>query len=127
MGTELKAQILDLLNYPKEMQTKKSLVYRYTVHTPQEHMKKILLDKKEDRLDTLRKVFGIDKYQKIKENALLYAKFIKDEINFLKAQILDLDDKIGIYHIKNEKIIALEDEVKQILPKISEAKFNMEN
>jgi len=127
MGTELKAQILDLLNYPKDMQTKKSLVYRYTVYTPQEHMKKILMDKKEDRLDTLRKVFGIDKYQKIKENALIYAKYLKDEITFLRAQILDLDDKLGIYHLKNEKIVVLENEVKQILPKISEVKLNLEN
>ncbi len=127
MGTELKAQILDLLNYPKDMQSKKSLVYRYTVYTPQEHMKKILLDKKEDRLDTLRKVFGIDKYQKIKENAIIYAKSIKDEINFLKAQILDLDAKLEMYRAKNEKVIALENEIKEILPKLSETKKELEN
>ena len=42
-ANELKLAILDLLKYPKEMLTKKSLVYRYTVYTPQEEMKQILI------------------------------------------------------------------------------------
>ena len=40
---ELKQRILQLLNYPPDMLTKKSLIYRYTVYTPQEEMKLILL------------------------------------------------------------------------------------
>ena len=37
---ELKAKILDILGYPEELITKsKSLIYRYTVYTPQEDMK----------------------------------------------------------------------------------------
>src|SRR3989344_3758194 len=64
---ELKQDILGLLNYPKELLTKhKSLIYRYTVYTPQEEMKSILLGEKDTRLDTLRKVFDIDKYKRIK-------------------------------------------------------------
>ncbi|MBU3941276.1 MAG: SMC family ATPase, partial [Nanoarchaeota archaeon] len=65
-AVELKQVILDLLNYPKELLTKsKSLIYRYTVYTPQEEMKHILMGDKEIRIDTLRKVFGIDKYKRI--------------------------------------------------------------
>ena len=45
-AVELKSDILDILNYPKELLTKKNLVYRYTVYTPQESMKQILLDNK---------------------------------------------------------------------------------
>ena len=64
---ELKQAILELLNYPKELLTRsKSLIYRYTVYTPQEEMKSILLGDKDIRLDTLRKVFDIDKYKRIK-------------------------------------------------------------
>src|SRR3989344_9022661 len=66
---ELKEIILNLLNYPKEMLTRKSLVYRYSVYTPQEEMKHILLGDKDLRLDTLRKVFDIDKYKRIRENS----------------------------------------------------------
>ena len=59
---ELKAVILDLLGYPKELVTKsKDLIYRYTVYTPQEDMKQIIVDEEEGRIDTIRSVFGIDK------------------------------------------------------------------
>ena len=41
---ELKASVISLLGYPKELITKVSdLIYRYTVYTPQEEMKNILL------------------------------------------------------------------------------------
>jgi exonuclease SbcC len=64
---ELKQRIIELLNYPPELLTKtKSLVYNYTVYTPQEKMKEILLSSKEHRLEILRKVFGIDKYKRVR-------------------------------------------------------------
>ncbi len=44
---ELKQRVLELLNYPSELLTKsKSMVYHYTVYSPQEKMKEILLSKK---------------------------------------------------------------------------------
>ena len=58
---ELKERVLSLLKYPKDLLMKrKSLIYRYTVYTPQEEMKSILLGDKDYRLETLRKVFGIE-------------------------------------------------------------------
>src|SRR3989344_1452130 len=77
-ATELKQSILTLLNYPEELLTKsKSLIYRYTVYTPQEEMKTILQGDKDYRLDTLRRVFGIDKYKRLKENAEVVMSYIK--------------------------------------------------
>ncbi len=80
-ATELRARILNLLNYPKELLAKsKDLIYRYTVYTPQEEMKAILLGDKDSRLDTLRKVFGIDKYKRITENSDIFLKSLKNKI-----------------------------------------------
>ena len=77
---ELKQRILELLNYPKDLLTKsKSMIFRYTVYTPQEEMKHILLCDPEERLDTLRKVFGIDKYKRISENASVVVSKIKEK------------------------------------------------
>ena len=46
---ELKDYVLGLLNYPKGLLTKrKNLIYRYTVYTPQEEMKAILVGEKDD-------------------------------------------------------------------------------
>lgn len=76
---ELKQKILELLNYPKELLTKnKPMIYRYTVYTPQEEMKNILFSDPEERLDTLRKVFGIDKYKRIIENAYVVVSRMKE-------------------------------------------------
>ena len=71
-AVELKAIVLELLGFPQDLVSKgKDLVYRYTVYTPQEQMKEILTSDVESRLDTLRRVFGIDKYKRIRENTLI--------------------------------------------------------
>ncbi|MDO8628823.1 MAG: AAA family ATPase [Nanoarchaeota archaeon] len=90
-ATELKQNIIDLLNYPKELLKKsKNLIYRYTVYTPQEAMKHILLTDAEERIDILRKVFGIDKYKKIQENTLIVISKIKDKRKTNQAKTEDL-------------------------------------
>ncbi|MBW3015985.1 SMC family ATPase, partial [Candidatus Woesearchaeota archaeon] len=92
--TELKSHILDLLGYPPELLTKgKNLVYRYTVYTPQEDMKKILLEEKEQRVAILRKVFGIDKYEKITTNAGTYTKTLREKQRAFNAALSDYEEK----------------------------------
>ncbi len=89
---ELKSKILALFGYPEELLNKNaSVIYRYTVYTPQEDMKKILFESSEDRLDILRKIFNIDKYKRIRENALTYAKELRNTKKLLEVKIQDLD------------------------------------
>lgn len=77
-AVEIKQFVINLLNYPKEYLTKsKYFIYNYTIYTPQEDMKQILLGEREYRLDTIRKVFGIDRYQRIKENSKILTDFLK--------------------------------------------------
>ena len=57
--TELKSQVLELLNYPKEFSKKQNLLYKFTVYTPQEEMKQIILKDSETRINTLRHNFRI--------------------------------------------------------------------
>lgn len=91
---ELKQAILNLLNYPAELLMKsKPLIYRYTVYTPQEEMKRILLEDRDSRLDILRRVFGIDKYKRVNENSDILISFLKDKIKEGNIKILDLEDK----------------------------------
>lgn len=77
--TELKSKILDLLNYPKEFSKKQNLLYKFTVYTPQEEMKEIILEDPELRINTLRHIFGIDKYKRILENTSLLLSKIREE------------------------------------------------
>ncbi len=92
--TELKNRIYTILNYPLEQINKRPLIYKYTVYTPQEEMKLILLGGKDSRIETLRKVFNIDKYQRIKENSKIVISAIKEKRKQLIGSIEDLDEKI---------------------------------
>ncbi|MFH1316439.1 MAG: AAA family ATPase [Candidatus Woesearchaeota archaeon] len=112
-ASELRSDILNLLGYPKELLTKsKDLIYRYTVYTPQEAMKQIITGGKEERLETLRKVFGIDKYKKIRENAIIAIKDIKDKSKIYEDRIKDLDEKIHNKKLKKNEIKEIEVRIK---------------
>lgn len=122
-ATEITAKILEFLGYPPELvRKKKSRIYRYTVYTPQEQMKQILLFDKEIRYDTLRKVFGIDKYQRIKENADEVRREVKSRRRELESLIQSLGDvekeKKGEEEKKGEK----EKNLKEIKGKVSQRK-----
>jgi DNA repair protein SbcC/Rad50 len=93
-AVELKARIYGIMGYPGSLLSKsKDLIYRYTVYTPQEQMKQILSEDRDTRLDTLRRVFGIDKYKRIRENALEYIKELKSRRKELEGKAYDLDEK----------------------------------
>lgn len=91
---ELKTKIIGLLGYPQELVSKsKSLVYRYTVYTPQEQMKQILFEDREQRLDILRRVFGIDKYRRISENSQILLRAMKEKSKELEGRVFGIDEK----------------------------------
>lgn len=91
---ELKSMVLELLGYPPQLLTKsKSLIYRYTVYTPQEEMKQILMEKSEYRVDTLRRIFQIDKYKRIRENTQIIIKTLRQKQNLFLGITQDLVEK----------------------------------
>jgi len=85
--TELKTKILDLLKYPSDFVKKNNLLYKYTVYTPQENLKQIILEDSETRFSVLRYIFGVDKYKRIRENLSLMNIRLKDEIKILQAEV----------------------------------------
>lgn len=92
-ANELKARIIYILGYPEALLTKtKGFVFRYTVYTPQEEMKQILFENDQSRLDALRAVFGVDRYQLIQENATTVAKALRDDKRFLTGQLADEEE-----------------------------------
>jgi exonuclease SbcC len=100
---ELKYIVLELLNYPKEFSKKQNLLYKFTVYTPQEEMKQIILQDSETRINTLRHIFGIEKYKKILENASILTSKIREEKRVKEGVILNLDeDKINLLAKENE-------------------------
>jgi len=105
--SEMKDKVLSILNYPKEFVKKSNLLYKFTVYTPQEEMKSIIQERPEIRLDTLRHIFGIDRYKRIKENSQIFLQKIKEmvkvkevlssELNLLKEKLnFENDKKISV-------------------------------
>lgn len=124
---DLKAKILELLNYPQSMlKSKTNLLYRFTIYTPQEEMKQILLEKAEERINTLRKIFGIDKYKNIISNMDIVSSKVKEQIKIKEAKIEDLDikkqEKKNLETQKDSEEIQL----KNLLPLIEVMAFDIE-
>ena len=89
--TELKSKVLEILNYPKELSKKQNLLYKFTVYTPQEEMKQIITEDKETRLNTLRQVFGVDKYKRILENVGVVRLKLREERRLFEGVTSSLD------------------------------------
>ncbi len=110
--TEIKAKILGLLNYPAEFAKKTNLLYKFTVYTPQEEMKQIILEPRDVRLNTLRHVFGIDKYKRIQENVGLLCSKLRERIRINEALLQDLDGIKEDLIVKEKDLIGLRGEEK---------------
>jgi len=89
MPTELRARVLEIFGYPE---TRNNL-FRYTVYCPQEQMKHILFYP-EERLNTLRKIFDIEKYGKIRENSKFLITELRAVRRGLEEYTKDLDEKV---------------------------------
>ncbi len=130
--TELKNRILELLDYPKEFSKKQNILYKFTVYTPQEEMKQIILQDSETRLNTLRHVFGIDKYKTVLENTAILASKIREEKRikqgFTEALELDKQDiisKENELESKQKSLVLIEEDLllkKENRKKIEEEK-----
>ena len=91
---ELKERILEILNFKEPADPKaQSVIYRYAVYTPQEEMKVILTRTPKERIQTLRKAFGLEDYKIASDNASELAGQVRGNINRLDGQIKDLEDK----------------------------------
>ncbi len=90
--TEIKDRVLQLLKYPSEFSKKTNLLYKFTVYTPQEEMKQIILESSETRLNTLRYIFGIDKYKRVAENIDTFASKLREDIKNKEGQLENLEE-----------------------------------
>lgn len=119
---ELKQKIISLLGYPQESLAKKSLIYHFTTYTPQDEMKQILNEEPEQRISIIRKIFGIDKYERIVENSSLFARFLRESKKEMQGRIIDLDSKKSeLTKINEEKENLLKKE-KEIHEKLNVSK-----
>ncbi len=134
--TELKNKVLEILQYPSEFSKKQNLLYKFTVYTPQEEMKQIILQDPESRINTLRHIFGIDKYKKIIENTSIVISKIRNEkrvkealISNIEAEKKEIEEKERRLEEKNQETKKSEielEEKKQITKEAEKEKQEIE-
>lgn len=73
-ATELRQQVIDLLGFPDNPSPQAhSDLWRWAVYVPQERMRDILGARPQDRLETVRKALGVERYRTAAENAQEFA------------------------------------------------------
>ncbi len=89
--SEMKPAVLQILSFKEPPNPRsQSIIYRYAVFTPQEEMKKILEERSEERLQTLRKAFGVEEYRIARDNSAIVLKDLREEAKFLEGQTAEL-------------------------------------
>ena len=69
-ATELRQQVIELLGFPDNPSPQAhSDLWRWAVYVPQERMRDILGARPQDRLETVRKALGVERYRTAAENA----------------------------------------------------------
>jgi DNA repair protein SbcC/Rad50 len=112
--SEMKPAILKILGFNEpEGARNTSVIYRYAVFTPQEEMKAVLNEKPDERLQTLRKVFGVEEYKSARDNAKTYSSQIKKKCEYLRGSTRGLEE--------DEKVVEELGEEKKELQKIVES------
>ena len=108
---EMNSFIVDLLKFPKSFVSRnKNLVYRHTIYTPQEQLQEVIQSSSNNRLELLRKVFYIDKYNQLQECSKFLISEIREEKFYIKAK---LEEKIP----NSEKIEESTEKIKEISQK----------
>ncbi len=69
-ATELRQRVIELLGFPDNPSpTAHSDLWRWAVYVPQERMRDILAARPQDRLETVRKALGVERYRTAADNA----------------------------------------------------------
>ena len=79
-------------------------------------MKQILVGDKDMRLDTLRKVFGIDKYKRVKDNSKIFVSKVKEKKKELEGRVSDLNEKRLEEESRKKEINEIEKKIKAVVP-----------
>jgi DNA repair protein SbcC/Rad50 len=114
--SELRAKVYEILGYPLQFLSKqRNLLYRFTLYTPQEEMKAILSQASEERLETIRRIFGIDAYRIARDNAHLLAKALKDRENVGESILPRLQQEHDRLHQKITRAAEVHEQKTQLL------------
>ncbi len=90
-STELRARVIELLGFRDNPNPRAhSDLWRWAVYVPQEQMREILAAPPVERLETVRRALGVERYHLAAENAKEVARDLRQTAQSLRAQALTL-------------------------------------
>jgi exonuclease SbcC len=122
---ELKERILQILRFNEPSNPRaQSVIYRYAIFTPQEEMKEIILKDPDDRLQTLRRAFGIEQYKIAVQNSAVVVWKVKERIAVLQGATLDIESVRGKIAQEIQNVKDFSEDVKPL--ETEESRLNAE-
>lgn len=125
--TEARMRIISLLGYPSEFLTKSPILYRYTVYTPQERMREILSEDNDVRMSLLRKLFGLERYQTIRENSKTITNILKSKISYIQGRVVGLEEKKQELSLLSQRYNEEKKNLEETVIKLESASKDYEN
>jgi exonuclease SbcC len=93
---EMRQRVLELLEYGERRNPRAKLdIYRYSIYTPQEDMRTVLLTDKDSlskRKDTLRRALDLDEYRQMVTNLHELRREVNRDADRLEGMAMDIDE-----------------------------------
>jgi len=124
---EMRAKVLQILKFKESLSARSSSkIFRYAIFTPQEEIKTILTLKPTDRLQTLRKAFGLEDYKIAKGNTQSVVRKIKSFIDIKSGALLNLSNLTGEFEVNKELKKSLQEKAITVSKQLEEKKQILE-
>ena len=86
-ATELRQRIIDLFGFPDNPNPRShSDLWRWAVYVPQERMREVLAQEAQERLETVRRALGVERYRRAADNAQEVASEIRQLVRMRREQ-----------------------------------------
>lgn len=114
-ASDLKSRVIDILRFNEPPSPRAgSLIFRYAVFTPQEQMKEIVTRNVDERLQILRRIFGIEDYKIAQDNSDLVRKRLSEETRLQKQLSASLEEQESKLKEISQEITKLEEEIPRL-------------
>jgi DNA repair protein SbcC/Rad50 len=96
-ATEIRQRVIELLGFPDNPNPQAhSDLWRWAIYVPQERMREILSARPQERLETVRKALGVERYRIAAENAQVLAGDLRTEANHRREEA----DRMGHFDVE---------------------------
>src|SRR5579883_2598131 len=113
--SDLKARIIEILRFNEPLNPRAgSLIFRYAVFTPQEQMKEIVLRNADERLQILRRIFGVEDYKVAMDNSDLLRRRLNEEARLQKQLSSELESKEKMLKELQDEMLILRNKIPEL-------------